>query len=215
MTAILRVSLTSILLLALVLCCLNICWSEEEKVRIVTKEELALHDGNQTETLWLSIMSKVYDVTKGAEYYGQGAPYHIFVGRDGNVPFITGAFNPDEAEKPLTDLTPHQLFSLETWTEFYEKEEKYPFVGLLVGSLYDEDGNPTELMLKVQAMAAVGRAASDEQQRKSAELIAERKRKNAERAQIEEAATAQEMAEPNKDPGAPIVIEPLKNTEEL
>ena len=27
----------------------------------------------------------------------------IYVGRDGNVPFITGAFNPEEAAKPLTE----------------------------------------------------------------------------------------------------------------
>jgi predicted heme/steroid binding protein len=145
-----------------------------EKVRIVTKEELARHDGNQTNEMWLSIMSKVYDVTRGAEYYAAGSSYNIFVGRDGNVPFITGAFNPDEAEKPLTDLQPHQLMNLETWTDFYENEEKYPFVGLLEGDLYDKDGNPTEMMGKVQEMIKEAKVAAEEQKKKAAEAMARR-----------------------------------------
>lgn len=149
-----------------------------EKVRIVTKEELARHDGNQTQELWLAILSKVYDVSAGKEYYAPGAPYSIFVGRDGNVPFITGAFNPEEAEKPLTDMTPHQLMNLETWAEFYEKEDKYPFIGLLDGSLYDKDGNPTEMMLKVKEMINEAKVAAEEQKLKTAEVIARRKRED-------------------------------------
>jgi predicted heme/steroid binding protein len=166
---------------ALVLLLLLVDHAVPEKVRIVTKEELARHDGNQTKEMWLSIMSKVYDVTRGAEYYAAGAPYHIFVGRDGNVPFITGAFNPDEAEKPLTDLKPHQLMNLETWTGFYEKEEKYPFVGLLEGDLYDKDGNPTEMMGKVQEMIQEAKVAAEEQKKKTAEVIARRRLADAEK----------------------------------
>lgn len=148
---------------------------------MVTKEELARHDGNQTEDMWLSIMSRVYDVTAGKEYYGTGSPYSVFVGRDGNVPFITGAFNPDEAEKPLTDLTPNQLMNLETWTEFYEKEEKYPFIGLLVGELFDEDGKTTETYAKVQEMIAEAKVAVVEQKKKVAELMERRRIEDAEK----------------------------------
>jgi hypothetical protein len=113
---------------------------DKETLRMVTIEELEFHDGNQTDTLWLSIMSKVFDVSAGPEYYATDAPYRVFVGRDANVPFITGVFNPDEAEKPLTELENHQLFALEHWSQFYDDEEKYPFVGLLVGELYDKYG---------------------------------------------------------------------------
>jgi len=156
--------------------------AKPENVRIVTKEELARHDGNQTEgVLWLSIMSKVYDVSKGAEYYGVGGPYHVFVGRDGNVPFLTGVFNEEEAAKPVTDLTPHQLYNLETWTSFYDKEEKYPFIGLLEGDLYDKDGNPTPMMEKVQEMIDEGRRKVEEQKKKTAEVVARRKREDAEK----------------------------------
>ena len=200
--------------------CLFGCHAQPEEVRIVTKEELARHDGNQTEgVLWLSIMSKVYDVSKGAEYYGPGAPYHVFVGRDGNVPFLTGVFNEDEAAKPLTELTPHQLYNLETWTSFYDKEEKYPFIGLLDGDLYDKDGNPTPVMDKVQEMIAEGRLAVEEQKKKTAEVIARRKReaenkKNALK-QEEDILEQNEKPTPTKPRGdkEALLIEPLDKNE--
>jgi Cytochrome b5-like Heme/Steroid binding domain len=188
--------------------------AEPEKVRIVTKEELARHDGNQTEgVLWLSIMSKVYDVSKGAEYYAAGAPYHVFVGRDGNVPFLTGVFNEDEATKPLTELTPHQLYNLQEWAGFYEKEEKYPFIGLLEGDLYDKDGNPTPMMDEVQEMIAEGRSAVAEQKKKTDEIIARRKREAAEKKKKEQMENEEQTQKPK--PTKPrggreaLVIEPL------
>lgn len=147
-----------------------------EKVRMITKEELALHDGNQTSTLWLSILSQVYDVSAGPEYYSQTGPYRVFVGRDGNVPFITGTFNPEEAEKPLTELEPHQLHALQHWAEFYRDEPKYHFIGLLEGELYDKDGNPTEAMRQVQEKIAIANVQAEERKKKTAEIIARRKR---------------------------------------
>jgi Cytochrome b5-like Heme/Steroid binding domain len=154
---------------------------DKETLRMVTKEELEFHDGNQTDTLWLSIMSKVFDVTAGPEYYAPDAPYRVFVGRDANVPFITGVFNPDEAEKPLTELENHQLFALEHWSQFYDDEEKYPFIGLLVGELYDKDGNPTESMKKVREKIAEAKVQAEERKKKTAEIIAKRKKEAAEK----------------------------------
>lgn len=149
-----------------------------EKVRVVTKEELARHDGKQVEGVyWLAIMSKVYDVSKGAqEFYDEGG-YNVFIGRDGNVPFITGEFTEEEAARPILDLTPHQLWNLNTWAEFYEKEERYPFIGVLEGDLYDKEGNPTAMMERVQELIVEGHdawhAARDENKRKVEQSIRE------------------------------------------
>ena len=160
---------------------------EKEFLRIVTKEELAFHDGNQTDSLWLSIMSKVFDVSAGPEYYAPDAPYRVFVGRDANVPFITGVFNPDEAEKRLTDLENHQLFALEHWSHFYDDEEKYHFIGLLEGELYDKEGNPTESMKKVQEKLAEAKVQAEERKKKTAEIIAKRKKDAAEKKTMKKA----------------------------
>jgi predicted heme/steroid binding protein len=178
------------------------------KVRIVTREELARHDGNKTQELWLAIMSKVYDVSAGKEYYAPGSPYSIFSGRDGNVPFITGAFNPEEAEKPLTDMTPHQLMNLETWAEFYEKEEKYPYIGLLEGDLYDKDGNPTEMMSKVQEMIKEAKVAVADQKKKTAEVLERRRREDAQKKKKKNVGDHKPTATPNQPKG--VIVEPLE-----
>jgi single-stranded DNA-specific DHH superfamily exonuclease len=150
-------------------------------VRMITMEELRRNDGNQTDRLWLSILGKVYDVTAGEQYYRKGAPYQVFVGRDANVPFITGNFSDEEAKRPLVSLSPVELYSLETWSDFYNTEEKYKFVGLLIGELYDEQGNPTEEHLKVKEMIAEGKREQEERARKRKELIAQRKRESEEK----------------------------------
>ena len=98
-------------------------------------------------------MGEVYDVTAGRSFYGPGGNYGVFAGKDGSVPFITGVFTDEEAQKSLMEtLSPAQLVSLETWRNFYEKTEKYPLVGLLQGSLFDEHGNPTDELKTVREM---------------------------------------------------------------
>lgn len=99
-------------------------------------------------------MGEVFDVSSGAAFYGEGGSYSVFSGRDGSVPFITGVFTAEEAKKSLMDISAAQLVSLETWRKFYADNEKYPFVGLLEGRLYDKDGNPTDEMKTVKERIA-------------------------------------------------------------
>lgn len=106
---------------------------------------------NGGKELWLSILGKVYDVSRGEEYYAPGSGYHIFAGKDGTVPFITGNFTDEEAKKSSDELTAAQLYAVEReWGSFYAKQDKYPFVGYLVGRFYDGHGNPTEELLRIQ-----------------------------------------------------------------
>ena len=121
-------------------------------VRLVTPEDLATKNGEDGGTeLWLSILGKVYDVSTGKMYYAPGSGYHIFAGRDATIPFITGNFTDEEAQKSTEELTPAQLYSIERdWAQFYANHERYKLVGYLVGRYYDEQGNPTEELLRVQ-----------------------------------------------------------------
>ena len=153
-----------------------------ESVRMVTKEELALHDGKQTPTVWLSIMGKVFDVSAGPEYYSENGPYRVFVAREGNVPFVTGVFTAEEAAKPLSSMQPNELSNLEHWLQFYIDEDKYPFVGLLEGDLYDKDGKPTEEMKLIEEKIAIVKANVENRQKKTANIIERRKREDEERA---------------------------------
>ena len=149
--------------------------STKETVRMITKEELELHDGKQKPTYWLSILSQVFDVSAGPEYYSEEGTYRVFVARDANVPFITGNFSREEAARPLSSLETHELYSLNEWLKFYVDEDRYPFVGLLVGDLYDKDGNPTEEKKLLDDRIAGAHEEAAIRRKKTAEIIARRK----------------------------------------
>jgi len=101
--------------------------------------------------------------------------------------FVTGDFTPEGAEKGvIANLTPEQISQLETWRDFYAKEEKYPFIGVLEGELYDRNGKPTEEMQRVESAIAEGKKKMEERQRKQKELVERRKREAAEKKAKEE-----------------------------
>jgi hypothetical protein len=128
----------------------------------------------------------VRDNEAGPEYYSEDGPYRVFVAVDANVPFVTGVFNPEEAAKPLSSLEPNELFNLEYWTQFYIDEERYPFIGLLEGDLYDKHGNPTEEMNHVKDKIESVKVRVAEREKKTAEIIARRKIEDEERKRLEE-----------------------------
>ncbi|GKY92610.1 hypothetical protein MPSEU_000231100 [Mayamaea pseudoterrestris] len=155
-------------------------------VRVVTLDELQTKNGKDSNEMWLSILGEVYDVSEGKQYYGEGSPYNIFLGRDASASFVTGNFTEAGAKQSLLELDPPvKLTQLDDWKKFYEDSDKYHFVGVLEGDLYDKDGKPTDEMTKVQERIAEGRA---ERERKKAETdrkIKERKEKDAAKKEAE------------------------------
>jgi predicted heme/steroid binding protein len=174
------------LLVALVLLAISI--AQSVAVRTITEEELATKTSKTGtgDVIWLSIMGEVYDVSAGLHFYEEGNGYSIFAGRDGSVPFITGEFNPDGAAQTIEILTNQQIGQLDEWRQFYVKEEKYPFVGLLEGYLYTKEGNPTEFMKKIQVIAEEEKVLAEERAKDREMKIAARREKRAkEKAQKE------------------------------
>lgn len=109
--------------------------------------------------MWLSLLGEVYDVTGGPDYYAPGASYGAFTGRDASVPFCTGKFNSEEAEKSPEVLKNSDLVGLVDWRDFYRKHEVYKFVGkLLDPRYYDEHGEPTQDMMVLQERIQTARA---------------------------------------------------------
>jgi predicted heme/steroid binding protein len=130
--------------------------SAANAVRIVSQEELAGKVGKDGDSeLWLSILGEVYDVSSGAKF--------------------------EEALKGLDVLDSNQLNSLDNWRKSYEDNEKYPFVGLLEGRLYDKDGKPTEELIAARVQIAEGKVVADERKKKRDEVIAQRKKEKAEK----------------------------------
>lgn len=61
-----------------------------EDVMTVTREQLAEMDGFDGAPLYLSIRGRVYDVSAGSKFYGEGGEYSDWVGRDASRSFGTG-----------------------------------------------------------------------------------------------------------------------------
>lgn len=149
--------------------------SASHAVRVISPEEL--QEKGDGDTLWLSILGEVYDVSAGKQFYGEDGPYRIFAGRDGSVCFLTGIFTEEEAAKPLSVLTPSQLYGLEDWRKSYVENEKYLFVGVLEGSLYDGEGNPTEELKALQVVIAEEKVKVDQKEKERQDRIKNRKAK--------------------------------------
>jgi hypothetical protein len=154
-------------------------------LRVVTSEELATKTAQHGDgqVIWLSVMGEVFDVSKGREFYAEGG-YSVFAGRDGSVPFVTGKFTPEEAEKSIEVLEPAQLKALDDWRAFYVKEEKYPQIGWLEGYLYDKEGNPSELLQKVRNIVEEQKlVAKDKEAERQEKIKARKERKEKEKAE--------------------------------
>lgn len=147
----------------------------KSSVRVLTPQELAKFDGVQNEALYLSILGSVFDVSKGARHYKPGETYNFFVGKsfdnsqsiefsiddnnifetgkDASVAFITGDFensidSDHENDDVLKHLKAQEIYSIQQWKQFYDKE--YAFVGVLSGRFYGEDGEKTAYMGDVE-----------------------------------------------------------------
>lgn len=94
--------------------CLLFAWSSAQ--RVITEDELKSKNGKDSDEMWLSILGQVYDVSSGKDYYGEGSPYHIFIGRDASASFVTGNFTEAGAKQSLLELDPPvKLTQLDDW----------------------------------------------------------------------------------------------------
>ncbi|XP_044252595.1 neuferricin homolog [Tribolium madens] len=115
---------------------------------LITAADLRLFNGKDSPNLYLSILGKVFDVSKGSAHYGPGAPYNFFTAKDTSRSFITGEFT--QVDDRVADLGPADLRSLNQWLRFYHKE--YKLVGKLIGRYYDETGKLTQYGREVKRL---------------------------------------------------------------
>mmetsp|Transcript_7596 Transcript_7596/g.13071 ORF Transcript_7596/g.13071 Transcript_7596/m.13071 type:complete len:285 (-) Transcript_7596:245-1099(-) len=130
--------------------------------RYFTKAELAEYSAGSQETLYLSILGHVFDVTKGRRFYGGEGGYSGFSGKDATRAFISGAFDEDGLVEDVEDLTNDDILSLLEWREFYHKE--YTYLGKVIDGIYfDSGGEATKALDAVQAQAVLARGEVDKE----------------------------------------------------
>lgn len=104
------------------------------KRRDFTIQELHQYDGRQNDgRILIAVNGKVFDVTKGKRFYGPGAAYGVFAGRDasrGLAKFKLDKETIKDEYDDLSDLKQSELDEMREWE--LQFSEKYDLVGKLL-----------------------------------------------------------------------------------
>mmetsp|Transcript_6259 Transcript_6259/g.8875 ORF Transcript_6259/g.8875 Transcript_6259/m.8875 type:complete len:336 (-) Transcript_6259:1861-2868(-) len=102
--------------------------------RVYSVEELARYDGNNLRgKIYLAVRGRIYDVSSGKQFYGDGMTYAHFAGRDASRAFI-GNF--EEPLDRIDDLSEADLEGVTEWMNLYDHHEKYRYRGWLQDGLH-------------------------------------------------------------------------------
>lgn len=104
-----------------------------------TREELYENGNGGNELILLSLFGRVYDVTSGAKYYGQGAKYEKFAGRDVTRALSTGCLldscigskDSSNISNESFELNDKNVKEGKKWIAFFELHDSYSHVGYL------------------------------------------------------------------------------------
>ncbi|KAL2137851.1 hypothetical protein VTI28DRAFT_7999 [Corynascus sepedonium] len=107
--------------------------------RTFTPRTLLPYNGEGGKPVYLAVRGRVFDVSRGRNFYGPGGPYENFAGRDASRGLACGSFDEDMLTKDLdgpldtlADLGESEMEALRGWEERFE--EKYLVVGKLVAA---------------------------------------------------------------------------------
>ena len=93
-------------------------WEKDwQSPTVFTKEELASNDGRGGANSYLTVLGEIYDVT-GSKHYEEGKGYHVFIGKDASLAFVSGNFG-NTATDDVSVLDSTQIKGIEKWVNFY------------------------------------------------------------------------------------------------
>ncbi|KYN34867.1 Membrane-associated progesterone receptor component 2, partial [Trachymyrmex septentrionalis] len=100
--------------------------------RDFTIEELTKYDGKGPDgRILVAVNGSVYDVTRGARFYGPGGPYEAFGGRDASRALARfEVVAATDKYDDLSDLNTTEMNSINEWEEQFK--ERYDYVGKLL-----------------------------------------------------------------------------------
>ncbi|KAK3319090.1 cytochrome b5-like heme/steroid binding domain-containing protein [Apodospora peruviana] len=105
--------------------------------RTFTPRTLLPYNGENNMPVYLAVRGRVFDVTRGRNFYGPGGPYANFAGRDASRGLACGSFDEEMLTKDLdgpldtlADLGRDEMEALQGWEDRFS--EKYLVVGKLL-----------------------------------------------------------------------------------
>ncbi|XP_020288267.1 membrane-associated progesterone receptor component 1 [Pseudomyrmex gracilis] len=132
-------------------------------------EELTKYDGKGPDgRILVAVNGSVYDVTRGAKFYGPGGPYEAFAGKDASRALATFAVDAaTDKYDDLSDLNTTEMSSIKEWEEQFN--ERYDYVGKLLKpgeaptnySDEEDEGSQQETEAKTDHSETAERSKSD------------------------------------------------------
>lgn len=105
--------------------------------RTYTPRTLLPFNGEDGGPVYFAVRGRVFDVSRGRNFYGPGGPYSNFAGRDASRGLACGSFDEDMLTKDLdgpldtlADLGKDEMDALQGWEERFS--EKYDVVGRIL-----------------------------------------------------------------------------------
>jgi membrane-associated progesterone receptor component len=102
-----------------------------------TPHTLLPFNGEDGKPIYFAVRGRVFDVSRGRNFYGPGGPYSNFAGRDASRGLACGSFDEDMLTKDLDGpldtlegLGADEMEALQGWEDRFN--EKYEVVGKLV-----------------------------------------------------------------------------------
>ena len=102
----------------------------------LTTAELSQFDGRKDskKPILLAVKGRIFDVTRGRDFYGDGGPYNCFAGRDCSLAFAKVSTKEEHMNADCENLYAMEIDCLNDWVR--RLEEKYPEIGKVTDSLY-------------------------------------------------------------------------------
>mmetsp|Transcript_24003 Transcript_24003/g.33565 ORF Transcript_24003/g.33565 Transcript_24003/m.33565 type:complete len:129 (+) Transcript_24003:139-525(+) len=102
----------------------------EKYYKDYTRKELTYFDGTNGKPIFIALKGVIYDVSSKAKFYGPGAIYGLFAGRDASRGLGKMSMDQQDVEDPrMDDFSEKDAESLQKWVQRFES--KYPVVGRL------------------------------------------------------------------------------------
>ncbi|CCE61837.1 hypothetical protein TPHA_0B01630 [Tetrapisispora phaffii CBS 4417] len=97
-----------------------------------SESDLKQYSGDSvSERIVLSIKGNVFDVTRGARFYGKWGPYKKFSGKDCSNVFGYNSWDlsslSKECNSNISELSTVELERIDSWLSFFKR--KYPYIG--------------------------------------------------------------------------------------
>lgn len=95
-----------------------------------TAADLKPLNGSNGEPIYISVKGVVYDCSSAPQFYGPGAAYHVFAGKESTRSLAKMMISDEEANAGWDNLSPDTMEVLEEWITKFKC--KYPVVGSFV-----------------------------------------------------------------------------------